>query len=152
MGCDIHTNVEVKSNGKWTQVDKLVEDPYGPADGDVSYPTLALIVIEPIYDSRNYTVFGLLAGIRGNVTPVKSPRGIPEDTSDTIRESWELYAGHTSHYYTLAELETINRRNKKAYVAETADFFSTVLPKLKSIQEEHKVTTKEVRLVFWFDS
>ena len=159
MGTDIHTNVEAKIKGKWIHVDQLVDshidDPYYKDSlGDVDYLSKNYTVNEPIYDSRNYVLFGLLAGVRGaDAEAAIPPRGMPQDASDTVRETWELDYGHTAHYYTLAELETINRKKKAKSIREDTDyFFQSVLPKLRSIQEEYKVTNKEVRLVFWFDS
>jgi hypothetical protein len=63
MGCDIHPIVEVRKNGKWKQVDY---------DYNMDLDGLG---------ARNYRLFSVLADVRNsyNITPISSPRGLPED-------------------------------------------------------------------------
>ena len=106
MGCDIHTNVEVrqpdgswKSHQEWSQEDSYMS----PKD--------------ELMDSRNYDLFAILADVRngrgfaGIVTgqgfvPMATPRGVPDDASPEYKawvEQWDG-DGHSHSYFTVAEI------------------------------------------------
>lgn len=93
MGCDIWTYLEKRNpeTGKWERlkVYKKKGDEY-----EVVYP----------YDLRNYELFSLLAGVRGWHEPLVSPRGVPIDASEEVREEWEDYCYHTPTWYDMREL------------------------------------------------
>jgi len=88
MGCDIHTVVEVKHDGRWQAVEKSA------------------------FDCRSYGLFGFLANVR-NVSRVPNPwppRGWPQDVTDhagAILERWELDA-HNLHWVSVKELKEFN--------------------------------------------
>jgi len=79
MGTDIHMIAEVRKNGNWECVN---------TDMGIS---------------RNYRLFSILAGVRGDerVTPISPPKGYPADMSDSMD-----YMGleHSASYLTLKEL------------------------------------------------
>lgn len=54
MGCDIHTCLQVKKGAKWETI------------------------ATDIYDGRNYALFSVLAGVRGQEEPIAKPRGYPK--------------------------------------------------------------------------
>jgi hypothetical protein len=86
MGCDIHLYVEKKNlDGTWRRAD---------SEQDC------------IYDSRNYQLFALLAGVRNryNLEPISQPRGLPEDCCPEIATEREEYGGHSSSYLSLSEI------------------------------------------------
>jgi len=90
MGTDIHMYAEEKVNGVWEEVPEL----------------------DSIYDERNYTTFGVLAGVRlpdtKGLVCISSPKGLPHDiSSDVLRES-ENCDSHSHSFLTLAELLEFN--------------------------------------------
>lgn len=95
MGCDIHSFVQIFRNGKWITVDT------NPENGE-----------------RNYSLFGILAGIRGGKAIVE-PRGFPKDFETggsrgfiTHQEDW-VGDCYFSHLY-LTELES--RYNRRGFI------------------------------------
>jgi hypothetical protein len=118
MGCDIHVYVERKMNGVW----EAVPDEYGP--------------IHPYYSetnqndtfnvncwtvARNYSLFGILAGVRSNIEPISSPKGIPEDVSSFVEKeysNWRLRgdSAHTPSFFTLQELLNVKDESYYTYL------------------------------------
>lgn len=86
MGCDIHSYAERKNaDGQWEMVPDL----------------------RP-FDSRNYGVFGFLAGVRNYsaLTPISDPRGFPPDANARVAadyESWSTDA-HSASWLSVDEL------------------------------------------------
>ena len=82
MGCDIHAYLEVAKDNKWTYVQRLSI-------------------------GRDYFLFGILAGVRSNqALPIDSPRGVPVDTSNVIRDEimqWDS-DGHTHSWLSLGDI------------------------------------------------
>lgn len=112
MGCDIHEFVEHKVNGVW----QLVPDSNGPLDWmseyDANYKDKHNWNLP-----RNYSFFGLMAGVRSETFEAILPkRGIPEDVSDGVKEQWKQWEGdgHTPSYYTLTELLYFKDKNSIA--------------------------------------
>jgi hypothetical protein len=111
MGCDIHLYTEkIKSvNGvdKWVNCDHWKLNPYF---GDDEYePELELI---SLYSGRNYTLFGVLAGVRGR-DEICPPRGLPDDVSDIVKKNSDRWDGdgHSHSYFTLDELKEYYKNN-----------------------------------------
>lgn len=152
MGCDIHSHAEKRIDGKWTSVPLLP------------------------FDWRDYGMYAFLAGIRNYsaITPISTPRGLPDDASPEVRsdsESWDS-AGHSHSWLSVAELvgydydQTIEdrrctRKVAAGYIsgAETCeagegekmplraflgDSFFEDLKKLQDAGAE--------RIIFWFDN
>lgn len=93
MGCDIHLTVELKVDGKWQEVEGNWWD-------DRCYDTFAILA-----DVRNGRGFaGTKTG--DGFAPIASPRGVPDDVSDKVREWIEEYGanGHSHSYHTLEQL------------------------------------------------
>jgi hypothetical protein len=70
MGCDIHSFVEIKKEGKWQRsFDKVFK---GWNDELISAP----------FDWRSYGMFAFLANVRNysHVPPLSKPKGLPEDS------------------------------------------------------------------------
>lgn len=102
MGCDIHTNVEVRqADGSWKNYHEWSDSsPKGE-----------------FMDNRNYDLFAILADVRngrgfaGVVTgagfvPIDDPRGVPPDASPEY-EAWVAQwdgDGHSHSYFTVAEM------------------------------------------------
>ena len=93
MGCDIHMAVERRIGDRWERVlpPESARDPWlvsqaakAGDDGWMAkwYPKRAEVTW---YGGRNYTLFGVLAGVRdSNVVPIAEPRGLPDDMSPDV--------------------------------------------------------------------
>lgn len=93
MGVDIHVFVESydKQSGKWEN-----ECMY---DGK-TYKRI------PVYDGRDYGLFGILAGVRSNYGSLVESRGVPDDLSDEVSKEWgngDCFFGAT--WYDYCELD-----------------------------------------------
>lgn len=115
MGCDIHEYVEHKVNGVW----KLVPASKGPLDYFDNF------IKDGDKDKgkhnwnlpRNYSFFGLMAGVRSETfNPLQPRRGIPDDISAGVAKQWKDWDGdgHSPSYYTLTELLDFKTKNSTA--------------------------------------
>lgn len=155
MGCDIHCNLEYRRNTKsaWYDIDLYKKNKYFGEDesNEPEYWKVAL------YNERSYFLFGLLAGVRNRmVEPIKQPRGIPEDVSESVKNCYEKYTDyHTPSWYTLYELKRAQKTLDELVLQELIDAIE-----LRYIQSENygykKTLTedeqKNIRLIFWFDN
>jgi hypothetical protein len=93
MGCDIHTIIEVKENDVWKVL--KIEFPKRWEEGTT----------DQIWDSRMYSRFAVLAGVRNyaGIKPFSGPRGIPTDISVEAKEFLDCDY-HTHSWYSLKEL------------------------------------------------
>lgn len=115
MGADIHTIIQVKRcDGSW------------------------VTVVKNAADGRNYTLFGLLAGVRGHDDPVKPLRGLPPEIKEIEG------AEHSFTWYTLHELMLYG------YV-EFNDFVSEIMEALEEAGET-ELEYKNIRVIVGFDS
>jgi hypothetical protein len=140
MGCDIHPHIQ------------FVHRP--GLDGHKEFLDSWTVVL-----SRDYQLFALMAGVRGDLEPVSEPRGLPEQISWEIDEEAFEYAGgekrpepdwHTYSWLTLDELYEVRRRylslTPKIYRAEDE------LAMLIAAMEEMAKQGRGPKLVFWFDN
>ncbi len=106
MGCDIHTRIEVRRNGQWTEDGPVYLYHWHTEPGEVpDIPTKRGILEQ----GRSYRQFGVLADVRNysKVGPLLPRRGIPEDSQDAINWYGDgVY--HSGTWYTLHELLTFN--------------------------------------------
>ncbi len=170
MGCDIHFFVEkystdnyegpkdlqedreeklgvVLSDGKfeprWITADKWVyENPYGDgSEWSVDYNTR-------FYNGRNYYLFGVLAGVRGDTNIISEPRGVPDDASYAYKKEVERWDGdgHSNSYYTLDELLAVDwdKINTDGWIDE----WLNTIENMKKIDPD----PSKVRCVFFFDN
>ena len=105
---------------------------------------------EVYYRDRNYKLFEILAGVRGDEdNAISLPRGIPRDASfgyKTMVKQWSS-DGHSHSYYTLTELLEIDW-DKYDNVYSNFDSIKNSLERMKSIDSN----TDNVRAVFFFDN
>ena len=147
MGCDIHSYVEYrnKDTGKWNMVRIYVPYCWEPERLDL---------VEP-YNSRNYELFSMLAGVRGFATPISEPRGIPQDASNGVRREYESVEDwvHTPSWLTLAELRVASK-DKKTYNKDERSYLKGLINGIDFMlgASYHWVDDIDARLVFWFDS
>jgi hypothetical protein len=100
MGCDIHDYCEIRQDdGSWEKTGNVFPYPYyNENSGEKS--------CDSPYDWRNYVLFGVLAGVRGEFPPICEPRGVPSDASEGYKAIVERWRGdgHSHSYFTLQEL------------------------------------------------
>jgi hypothetical protein len=155
MGCDIHSIYEVK-----------ITDP--------AIPTWSIWYNagEPVWIHRNYSLFGILAGMRRDDVPrmamtphllgladhLPTPYG---STCNTFRDMMTIYGedAHTHGYVTLANVLDFEQEHGEflspAFRASydfVADALHSLIADLKEIRQKHGVATSEVRLSFFFDN
>lgn len=121
MGCDIHMHVECKHDGVWKRHN--VE----------------------IYKGRNYELFGILAGVRGNSTPISYPKGLPVDVSYEVMQGHDLWGwgNHSASWLTFDEIWS----SRFDYDNHSLDIIA-----LDMLSISRETRAEDVRIVFWFDS
>jgi hypothetical protein len=179
MGCDIHSNVEVRKDGKWVAI-------------DVDFPTWrdGEFTGEP-FSNRSYSTFAFIANVRNySGIPLnfgEMPRGIPDDSPfsrnnakhteygfggypyEVYDEVWDC-DNHSHSYLTLRELAEFNydsmvedrrcmRNNSGGSMCEPSEgemmTYREYLGEGFFTDLEILKTVGElddVRIVFWFDN
>jgi len=150
MGCDIHCVVEYNWDGEMFEF---------------CSPNI----------SRNYDLFGLMAGVRGPDEPFIDPRGIPKDACSTVRrecivpleaartdiekcligQSVKIFKGDTAYnpwlhdfsWFTPSELQAVMRDYNKKYT-----YRQTEMTVVEAMMWKLHEMYSQVRLVFWFDN
>ncbi len=105
MGCDIHSYKEKFVGGKWETADKWVPYDYGDDEKGEEIP------FEDRFHERNYSLFGLLAGVRREFASSLKPRGVPFDACEHVNkanEGWDS-DGHSHSYLYLHELKSLRQ-------------------------------------------
>lgn len=115
MGTDIYAYIEVQDGNVW----KLCGS--------------------DVWLNRNYTLFGLLAGVRSDVG-MFAPRGMPADISAELNA--DRTPGHSGSWLTLEELIAVSEH-------EAMKGYDTLTEVLDRMQDMGK--GRPTRLVFWFD-
>lgn len=130
MGCDIHVFIERRVKGVWQKVE---------VDKDL------------LPESRNYELFGLLAGVRGlENKPWFSDRGWPRDSC--YKEDMNMdFHNHT--YFYVDELDKVRWDDYGLEWNYFPIFFDYVLPRLLTMlgyfSDEEK---RDIRVCICFDS
>lgn len=161
MGCDIHCYVEYYWPGEDHSNGKKRWRDFG----------------QRINPGRNYTLFGYLAGVRRDVTPVVPPRGVPRDLAWAASDDYWLWlegkdraraarwveqgdsvyrhndAGEpqwVSHpdYHTHSWLTPDEFEKALVLAGETTGEYRALLAAMRSLEKDGD----KVRLVFWFDN
>lgn len=165
MGCDIHIYVERKNNGKWLVVNpkegsKLEADWRRSPSTNPMYEMAQLGLPEAEREpehpedwptGRNYALFGLLAGVRGQrPCATGEPKGMPRNVSKKVGlryRDWGLDA-HTPSWLTLRELkEKIFGREETKWCR-----FHHLEAELEEVAVQYGIDFGEIRIVFWFDN
>lgn len=126
MGCDIHAHVEQRWNDQSMWFSCAEFRPF-----------------------RNYDLFGVLAGVRGDQKPIIEPRGLPDGLSVIVRNRYEgsCFDNHTSSWLTTNELDNVLGHYRSKTGAQRPADFMGILSFMRSIEP-----LGPVRLVFWFDN
>lgn len=160
MGCDIHAFIEYQDLGSsyWHSFGR-----------DMGL-------------SRNYCMFGLLAGVRGTDAPVYKLRGVPDDMGFWAKDAYWLYIsensgegmctperakGYAKYGSVYSEdLKSISHPDWHSHSWLTVDEFKRVMDEYRAMYMQHRAIEYEatraameelskhgpVRLVFWFDN
>ncbi len=121
MGCDIHVYteklIETDDDGskEWVNCDNWkYNESYNPKNpqGETK------MIINPIYSSRNYSLFTALAGVRDyseNAECISQPKGLPKDISKVTKAESKRWGrdGHSHSYLTLKEIKDFRATKKK---------------------------------------
>lgn len=118
MGTDISMYAERQSNGQWQFIGRMVKNElyaYDP-DHETAYRP------ESLYNTRNYSLFAILADVRNGFMEDKyesiaPPRGLPDDLSPELKEHFQSEEGEDATWLTLEELVTFDwyGKSRKKY-------------------------------------
>jgi len=144
MGCDIHTHLEIRCNGKWEHY------------SDINI-------------NRWYALFGVMAGVRDSSQKmIVKPKGFPVDASLITRLDYERWGvdAHTPSWFNEKEIEKLRtwlkiqkgkgEKTNDTYFAYDLEWdilnhtylFGNVITDIEYLSKE----IDAVRLVFWFDN
>lgn len=135
-----------------------VGDPFGAAYGDEStdddscYVRFPSRTREP-YHARDYTLFGILADVRGDGPPLAAPRGVPDDASAGYRAIVERWGadGHTHSWYSLSELLATDW-DARGYPRRDPDAIGGGWCRALDLLQALGRDGDDVRIVFFFDN
>lgn len=146
MGCDIHFHIEVKTKNGWELYSK---------------PNV----------KRNYKLFAKLAGVRNydNIKPISEPKGLPEDISYLVKQSFESWGtdAHSASYITGEEIikldswleeskpyseDTICMANSLEYGVLHCYLEGNSFSGFYQYPKDRPSYILDVRFVFWFDN
>lgn len=140
MGCDIHLHVELKIGDQWHHY---------------NHPRVP----------RDYNLFGLMAGVRGEGPPVVTRRGLPEDISAVTRleYAYERDDAHSASWLSSKEVAEVVRLYKKRWLCDArkriyweSKYFGYLFGNDYSgyweNPEDRGPEIDDFRFVFWFDN
>ena len=144
MGCDIHFCVEKQIEGTWIGVyssdftPSLASQNEKRGEGDWSVQWKRT----PVFKSRWYRFFALLAGVRGDGP---DPKGIPDGISTLSQAGVDSWNGD-GHSHSWETLENFCRAYATASEEECDDKY------LDWLTDTYKENLSEYRVIFWFDN
>lgn len=154
MGCDIHMVLEVKEGNKWVGINSFSHLTHSAIElsGAIRGSDAESIFVFWKVRSRNYDLFGKLAGVRREGL---EPRGDPGDLSGMARIEIEKW-GVDSHSHSYGLLSEIGPLFAQYYL----DDKNKVRPnQIDAILNLFGVTNdydaddlSKYRLVYWFDN
>ena len=127
MATDIHCILEARVDKQWKEVHML------SMKGDKV----------PIYNDRDYRLFGLLSSIREvSNNPLAQNRGIPDDVSNETLKSYNADKDYCFGYSWISGYELYNCKSK-------------ILQQLKCniqyVLKANSIYTDNYRVIFWYD-
>lgn len=150
MGTDIHTWIQINKNGKWETLNLYIEK---KKDDDTKEYEKAYTLVE----SRNYGLFGKLAGLRTWEDAIVPTRGWPDDITEDIQEATEYY--FSPSYFDYCELKALAKtKDAISYYWDEDDGYNVIEDWLTYIDfvldayGEYYPKPGECRIVFAFDN
>lgn len=146
MGCDIHMHYEVKNENGWSFYDWKSEFVIGHYDDGSAQYDYRKVFDHPLYISRNYDLFAILANVRNGrgfagiptgygFNPISEPRGLPEDVTSIVKEDSNDWGGdgHSHSWLSLSEVLNYNWNQTTSHygvvgVQEYKEFLSAGKP------------------------
>lgn len=131
MGCDIHMHQEVKIKGEWYHLNQP-------------------------YVDRNYSLFGVMAGVCGCGPAIVEPRGVPDNITILTRVDLDAYGtdAHTLSWFGLEEIKALEDWWVKT--SSRFDFYTTFGYLFHNGWNWNETTNRrgveDVRWIFWFDN
>lgn len=154
MGCDIHLYVEYRrdEDSEWENVDIC--------------PNCDVNALIPLYNDRDYEVFGYLANVRTplRVVPISEPKGLPCDCSEIVKNehSWWMRDVHSVSFFSLRELLTWQFKEVKRWdYTPLDDLIDRLALRLRAVSCKNTHTpnymnilneAENIRNVFWFNN
>lgn len=135
MGTDIRLHQEVKINGKWEHY------------REAGVP-------------RNYRLFGKMAGVRGDETPLAEPRGLPDDAAVMTRFCYDHDPGYTPSWLNAEEVYRLDEwlqgtlpedKKWRVEVDFWGYFFGNTWGGFFEYPDDGPEGVEDIRFVFWFD-
>jgi len=157
MGCDIHIFPEYRKKTGNKRLDNLYNilnnsDWKYLYKSEIIYPEKKWYWPENYYAfwSRNYGLFGILAGVRSCVNPIIPLRGLPSNISKKTKNRYMECKSdyHSETWYYLSELLDINWKKYRV----GCKLFKKYLKRLQRFADKNKISYNDVRLVMWFDN
>lgn len=141
MGCDIHAFTEKFVDGHWQCLNNQA------LAGRLS----------DTFDARSYSLFGLLAQVRYDMSHGWDPRGLPPGVSLEIQNESNIWDvdGHSHSWQTLKELQ---EKATELLISPLDKEHQWALADLRDLIDHIKrhpvddVPSSLVRLVYWFDN
>jgi hypothetical protein len=155
MGTDIHYNLErwvpakQGGNGTW-EVFYSSE-----LEREATYEECKEHWDGPLYIHRNYTLFGILCGIRSGIKPIAYPKGLPagNDGGDYKSKAFSYgdvsdHVYHSASWLTIREIMDYEGFQTNCDLIQPMLRFTTIwLPEVLKYGKP-----EELRIVFCFDS
>ncbi len=169
MGCDVHIHIERKiHNNKHIDITNY------------AFSVEHAVRMERVHyfhandqaiSRRDYHLFAQLAGVRnyGNLAPITEPKGLPDDVSTFIKETYE-YDGDDAHscsWLTAKEIkdyiakiklgmfEDIVLSQKTPCIEAISNLLNYITNRFKEETYQKELTEEDyenLRIVFWFDN
>jgi hypothetical protein len=105
---------------------------------------------------RNYSLFGILSGVRGDADPAWTieDSGLPEDATEYVKHDSASMGYHSEGSYSLAYLLTYDWKQKPLtglFAGE--DIYAGMRRLITNLKRFQKwQNAKDVRIVFWYDN
>lgn len=134
MGCDIHLSIEYR---------------------DIWNPTFWQSFGADIYMPRDYHLFGLLAGVRGQEVPLFPIRGIPDDLSCEVDDKYYRPSSAGIRKVVDPDWHTPSWLTYEEWVSVLTQDIDDVLAQYKAVSDVMKRLEQhgfKTRVIFWFDN
>ena len=153
MGCDVHMFTERKNRkDKWVSADNFTMD----VEFEDAYTTELVKDMGriEICSDRNYTLFGVLAGVRRDYDNHLPIRGIPNDASELVKREYKVWEcdAHTATWATVTELEQHQRQTDSHQLHLMLEDLEQHFKSRWNFIVYDDNYKNNCRIIFWFDN